>query len=261
MCFLKSLSLFHINSVPALSCSHVRLSHAFSLPFDPPFINRQYVNSSRGKLVVSAVWSAPAGCNRRSGSAASIQLNNQIVRRLCLRLIRLSKSSVHAVCMWLWRLGMFSLWQCFDCRLRLRFFQILIQTVCYYWSYSGFRANSCNPVTLCVPSQVLGPRPQSGPHGGPEVHLGRLRLPAGHDRTRHHQASHGQRLAARGLHPADAISVLCRWPVSKRVMGQMSWVSGVNSTLHWSCYFLMWPLGGTKEWIFQIHTAALSFLH
>ena len=103
--FSKVSQWFHINSVPALSCSHVRLSHAFSLPFDPPFINRQYVNSSRGEQVVSAVWSAHTGCNRRSGSAASIQLNNQIARRLCLRLIRLSKSSVQAVCVWLWRLG------------------------------------------------------------------------------------------------------------------------------------------------------------
>lgn len=61
---------------------------------------------------------------------------------------------------------------------------------------------------LTIVSQVLGPRPQSRPHGGPEVHLGRLRLPAGHDRTRHHQAAHRKRLAAGRLRAADAVPVL-----------------------------------------------------
>lgn len=59
-----------------------------------------------------------------------------------------------------------------------------------------------------VLSQVLGPWTPSRPCGGPEVPLGRLRLPTGHDWTRHHQDSHRQRLATRSLCAADAISVL-----------------------------------------------------
>lgn len=89
---------FHINSIPALSSSHVSLMHAFSFPFDPPFINRLYVNSPRGDQNVLAVYSTTTGCNGPSGSPASIQLNNQIVKGLCLGLIRLSRSSVHVVC-------------------------------------------------------------------------------------------------------------------------------------------------------------------
>ena len=95
---------FHINSIPALLSSHVRLLHAFSFPFDLPFIKRQYVNIPGGEQAVLAVYStvsAPTGCNGPSGSAAAIQLNNQIVRRLWLGLIRLSKSRVHVVCVWL----------------------------------------------------------------------------------------------------------------------------------------------------------------
>ena len=100
--FSRVSQWFHINWIPALSSSHVRRLHAFSSPFDLPFINRLYVNSSRGEQNVLAFYSAPTGCNGPSGSPASIQLNNQIVRRLWLRLIRLSKSSVHVVCVcWL----------------------------------------------------------------------------------------------------------------------------------------------------------------
>lgn len=95
--FSKVFWWFHINSVPALSSSHVRLSHAFSFPFDLPFISRQYVNSPETERAVLAVYSAPTGCNGPSGSPAAIQLNNQIVGRLYLRLIRLSKSSVHVL--------------------------------------------------------------------------------------------------------------------------------------------------------------------
>lgn len=112
---------FHINWIPSFSSSHVRLSHAFSFSFDLPFINRQYVNSPRGEQAVLAVYGATTACNGPSGSPASIQLNNQIVRRLCLGLIGLCKSSVHVVCVWLERLWPWDvLWlQCCEWRLWL----------------------------------------------------------------------------------------------------------------------------------------------
>lgn len=95
-CFPESLSSSLLTQY--LSSSHVRLSHPFSLLFDLPFINRQYVYSPRGEQALLAVYGASPGCNGPSGSPASIQLNNQIIRRLCPRLISLCKSSPRELC-------------------------------------------------------------------------------------------------------------------------------------------------------------------
>lgn len=69
----------------------------FPFLFDLFFISRQYVNIPRGEQADLAVCSTPAGCNGSSGTPAAIQLNNQIVKELWVRLIRLSKISVHSV--------------------------------------------------------------------------------------------------------------------------------------------------------------------
>lgn len=91
--FQRFLAVPYLPFHPTMCSSYMH----FPFLFDLFFISRQYVNIPWGEQADLAVCSTPAGCNGSSGTPAAIQLNNQIVKELWVRLIRLSKISVHSV--------------------------------------------------------------------------------------------------------------------------------------------------------------------